>query len=50
MNNVISNTLKSQNFTNKNYFLPDKGEKCLLNDGFIKKGNTIMNKFNKKGK
>ena len=50
INNVISNTLKSQKFTNKIYFGIDKGEKCLLNECFLKKGNRLKNIFNKKGK
>ena len=40
--------MKSQNFTNPNYVGIDKGEKCLLNNWFLKKGNKLKNKFDKK--
>ena len=46
---IISNIIKSQGFKNYTYNNSIiKGEKCLLNCIYIKKGTTLKNKFNKK--
>ena len=47
INIVINNVIKSQKYTIKYYDSLRKGEKCLLNNSFIKKGNTLKVKFNK---
>jgi hypothetical protein len=47
---IILNIIKSQGFKNYTYNNSIfRGEECLLNCIYIKKGTTLKNKFNKKG-
>ena len=46
INIAIKNVTKSQKYTIKYYDNLKMGEKCLLNNTFIKKGNTLKIKFN----
>ena len=50
INQIIMNTLKSQNKVYKNFNIIQKGERVLLNETYSKAGNVLKNKFNKKGK